>query len=239
MAWCTTGRSVTCPTRRSTSRPSRSTSSRWPGRPVDDGSGETDEEQKLRNESRKILDLPDLLVSGTCVRVPVFTGHSLSVNAEFARPDHPGASRASCWPTPPASSSPTSRRRSQAAGVRTRRSSGRIRQDQGVPDGRGLVAVRQQRQPPQGRRAERGPDRGAGRRRPGGAGHPGRRRSSRRRLTPTPAAKPPLTMRLVRNPPRDPVPTAWSTGVWAYLSRPSVATTNPLRNRNACGSLVQ
>ncbi|MDQ1203628.1 aspartate-semialdehyde dehydrogenase [Rhodococcus sp. SORGH_AS303] len=53
---------------------------------VDDGSGETDEDQKLRNESRKILGLPDLLVSGTCVRVPVFTGHSLSINAEFANP---------------------------------------------------------------------------------------------------------------------------------------------------------
>lgn len=52
---------------------------------VDDGSLETDEEQKLRNESRKILNIPDLLVSGTCVRVPVFTGHSLSINAEFAR----------------------------------------------------------------------------------------------------------------------------------------------------------
>ena len=50
---------------------------------VDDGSLETDEEQKLRNESRKILDLPDLAVSATCVRVPVFTGHSLVVNAEF------------------------------------------------------------------------------------------------------------------------------------------------------------
>jgi aspartate-semialdehyde dehydrogenase len=52
---------------------------------VDDGSFETDEEQKLRNESRKILSIPSLLVSGTCVRVPVFTGHSLSINAEFAR----------------------------------------------------------------------------------------------------------------------------------------------------------
>ncbi|HEY8524234.1 MAG TPA: aspartate-semialdehyde dehydrogenase [Acidimicrobiales bacterium] len=52
---------------------------------VDDGSGETSEEQKLRNESRKILGIPDLPVSGTCVRVPVFTGHSLSINAEFAR----------------------------------------------------------------------------------------------------------------------------------------------------------
>jgi aspartate-semialdehyde dehydrogenase len=53
---------------------------------VDDGSFETDEEQKLRNESRKILGLPGLLVSGTCVRVPVFTGHSLQVNARFASP---------------------------------------------------------------------------------------------------------------------------------------------------------
>ena len=53
---------------------------------VDDGRGETDEEQKLRNESRKILGIPGLLVSGTCVRVPVFTGHSLQINARFARP---------------------------------------------------------------------------------------------------------------------------------------------------------
>jgi aspartate-semialdehyde dehydrogenase len=52
---------------------------------VDDGSGETDEEQKLRNESRKILGIPDLPVSATCVRVPVFTGHSLSINAAFER----------------------------------------------------------------------------------------------------------------------------------------------------------
>ena len=53
---------------------------------VDDGRGETDEEQKLRNESRKILGIPGLLVAGACVRVPVFTGHSLQVNARFARP---------------------------------------------------------------------------------------------------------------------------------------------------------
>jgi aspartate-semialdehyde dehydrogenase len=56
---------------------------------VADGTDETDEEQKLRNESRKILDIPGLLVSGTCVRVPVFTGHSLSINAEFERPISP------------------------------------------------------------------------------------------------------------------------------------------------------
>jgi aspartate-semialdehyde dehydrogenase len=60
---------------------------------VDDGSGETDEEQKLRNESRKILGIPDLKVSGTCVRVPVFTGHSLQVNARFARPISPARAR--------------------------------------------------------------------------------------------------------------------------------------------------
>ena len=52
---------------------------------VDDGTLETDEEQKLRNESRKILGIPDLLVSGTCVRIPVFSGHGLSINAEFER----------------------------------------------------------------------------------------------------------------------------------------------------------
>lgn len=55
------------------------------GNLVDDGSFETDEEQKLRNESRKILGIGNLKVSGTCVRVPVFTGHSLVVHAEFAR----------------------------------------------------------------------------------------------------------------------------------------------------------
>ena len=54
-----------------------------------DGSGETDEEQKLRNESRKILGIPDLAVSATCVRVPAFTGHSLAINAEFDRPLSP------------------------------------------------------------------------------------------------------------------------------------------------------
>jgi aspartate-semialdehyde dehydrogenase len=52
---------------------------------VDDGTGETDEEQKLRNETRKILGIPGLPVTGTCVRVPVFTGHSLSITAEFER----------------------------------------------------------------------------------------------------------------------------------------------------------
>ncbi|MDI9926683.1 MULTISPECIES: aspartate-semialdehyde dehydrogenase [Rhodococcus] len=104
---------------------------------VDDGSGETDEDQKLRNESRKILGLPDLLVSGTCVRVPVFTGHSLSINAEFDRPlsverarellaSAPGVSLVDV-PTP-----------LQAAGADDSLV-GRIRQDPGVPEGRGLA----------------------------------------------------------------------------------------------------
>ena len=53
---------------------------------VDDGSFETVEEQKLRDESRKILEIPNLLVDATCVRVPVFTGHSLSITASFDRP---------------------------------------------------------------------------------------------------------------------------------------------------------
>jgi aspartate-semialdehyde dehydrogenase len=60
---------------------------------VADGSDETDEEQKLRNESRKILGIPGLKVSGTCVRVPVFTGHSLQINARFARPLTPADAR--------------------------------------------------------------------------------------------------------------------------------------------------
>jgi aspartate-semialdehyde dehydrogenase len=59
------------------------------GNLVEDGLNETDEEQKLRNESRKILELPELKVSGTCVRVPVFSGHSLQINARFARPLSP------------------------------------------------------------------------------------------------------------------------------------------------------
>ncbi|VEG29091.1 aspartate-semialdehyde dehydrogenase [Actinomyces howellii] len=57
----------------------------WAGGDAGDGSGETDEEQKLRNESRRILGIPGLRVSGTCVRIPVFSGHGVSVSAEFAR----------------------------------------------------------------------------------------------------------------------------------------------------------
>ena len=81
------------------------------GKIVDDGTEETDEEQKLRNESRKILGIPDLAVSGTCVRVPVFTSHGLSVNAEFAAPVSPDEAR-EILATRPESNWPTCRRRS-------------------------------------------------------------------------------------------------------------------------------
>jgi aspartate-semialdehyde dehydrogenase len=104
---------------------------------VDDGSGETDEDQKLRNESRKILGIPDLLVSGTCVRVPVFTGHSLSINAEFARPISPERAREVLDGAPGVKvvDVPTAL---SAAGI-DESLVGRIRQDPGVPDGRGLA----------------------------------------------------------------------------------------------------
>jgi aspartate-semialdehyde dehydrogenase len=65
----------------------------WAGSGVDDGTDETTEEQKLRFESRKILAIDDLAVSGVCVRVPVFTGHSLAVNASFERPISPERAR--------------------------------------------------------------------------------------------------------------------------------------------------
>ena len=80
------GRAVTFPEPALYARPIAFNVVPLAGSLVADGSAETDEEQKLRNESRKILGLPDLRVSGTCVRVPVFTGHSLSVLAEFDRP---------------------------------------------------------------------------------------------------------------------------------------------------------
>ncbi len=104
---------------------------------VDDGSGETDEDQKLRYESRKILGIPELLVSGTCVRVPVFTGHSLSINAEFARPLSPERARELLDGAPGVKlvDVPTAL---DAAGVDDSLV-GRIRQDEGVPDGRGLA----------------------------------------------------------------------------------------------------
>lgn len=83
------GSAVDFPTPRQFSQPIAFNVLPLAGSIVDDGSDETDEEQKLRNESRKILDIPGLLVSGTCVRVPVFTGHSLQINARFARPISP------------------------------------------------------------------------------------------------------------------------------------------------------
>jgi aspartate-semialdehyde dehydrogenase len=78
------GRAVNLPAPQKYSKPIAYNVLPLAGSIVDDGWGETDEEQKLRNESRKILHIPDLLVAGTCVRVPVFTGHSLAVHAEFA-----------------------------------------------------------------------------------------------------------------------------------------------------------
>jgi aspartate-semialdehyde dehydrogenase len=80
------GRAVTFPVPEKYVKPIAFNVLPFAGKIVDDGQFETDEEQKLRNESRKILGIPDLAVSGTCVRVPVFTGHSLSINAEFANP---------------------------------------------------------------------------------------------------------------------------------------------------------
>ncbi|MBX8996033.1 aspartate-semialdehyde dehydrogenase [Corynebacterium testudinoris] len=109
------------------------------GNLVDDGSFETDEEQKLRNESRKILGIPELRVAGTCVRVPVFTGHTLTIHAEFDRPitveeatgllnDAPGVDVVDV-PTP-----------LEAAGKDVSLV-GRIRQDQSIDDNKGLVLV--------------------------------------------------------------------------------------------------
>jgi len=109
------------------------------GAMVDDGSLETDEEQKLRNESRKILGIPELRVAGTCVRVPVFTGHTLTIHAEFERPitvdeakallaDAPGVELVDV-PTP-----------LEAAG-KDASLVGRIRQDQSIDDNKGLVLV--------------------------------------------------------------------------------------------------
>ena len=102
-----------------------------------DGSLETDEEQKLRNESRKILDIPNLLVSGTCVRVPVFSGHSLSINAEFDKAITPAEATAllAAAPGVELSEVPTPL---QAAGADPS-FVGRIRQDQSVSDDKGLV----------------------------------------------------------------------------------------------------
>ena len=104
---------------------------------VDDGQNETDEEKKLRNESRKILDLPDLLVAGTCVRVPVFTGHSLSINAEFDSEITPERAAEVLGEAPGVvlDEVPTPLK---AAGANAS-FVGRIRADQSAPAGKGLV----------------------------------------------------------------------------------------------------
>jgi aspartate-semialdehyde dehydrogenase len=104
---------------------------------VDDGLGETDEEKKLRNESRKILHAPQLAVAGTCVRVPVFTGHSLVVHARFDRAITPDEAREILASAPGVElvDVPTPL---QAAGA-DNSLVGRIRQDQSVPGNTGLV----------------------------------------------------------------------------------------------------
>ncbi len=104
---------------------------------VDDGLNETDEEQKLRNESRKILGIPDLLVSGICVRVPVFTGHSLAINAEFERAMTPERARELLQGAPGVELSDIPNPL-QAAG-QDPSYVGRLRQDPGVPGERGLA----------------------------------------------------------------------------------------------------
>ena len=107
------------------------------GSMVDDGQLETDEEKKLRNETRKILHIPDLKVSGTCVRVPVFTGHSLSLHAEFAEPITPAEASAILGRAPGVSvvDIPTP----LLAAGKDPSYVGRIRQDQSVDGNRGLV----------------------------------------------------------------------------------------------------
>ncbi|MEC9053216.1 MAG: aspartate-semialdehyde dehydrogenase [Actinomycetota bacterium] len=107
------------------------------GNLVDDGRGETDEEQKLRHESRKILGIPELKVSGICVRVPVFTGHSLAINAEFERAISPerAAELLAGAPGVELTDIPTPL---QAAG-KDPSYVGRIRADEGVEGGRGLA----------------------------------------------------------------------------------------------------
>ncbi|MCQ9352877.1 aspartate-semialdehyde dehydrogenase [Corynebacterium sp. 153RC1] len=109
------------------------------GNLVEDGTGETDEEQKLRNESRKILGIPDLKVAGTCVRVPVFTGHTMTVHAEFERPITPEQARELLEKAPGVEvvEVPTP----LAAAGKDDSLVGRIRQDQTVDDNKGLVFV--------------------------------------------------------------------------------------------------
>ncbi|MEX3507468.1 aspartate-semialdehyde dehydrogenase [Corynebacterium sp. LK2590] len=109
------------------------------GNLVDDGSLETDEEQKLRNESRKILGLPDLKVAGTCVRIPVFTGHTMTIHAEFDKSITPDRALELLGNAPGVKvvDVPTSL---AATGIDDCLV-GRVRQDQTVDDNRGLVLV--------------------------------------------------------------------------------------------------
>lgn len=104
---------------------------------VDDGLEETDEEKKLRNESRKILGLPELAVAGTCVRVPVFTGHSLAIHAEFGQAITPDRAREILAAAPGVALADVPNPL-EAAGADPS-FVGRIRTDQSVPGGRGLV----------------------------------------------------------------------------------------------------
>ncbi len=109
------------------------------GELLHDGSEETVEERKLRDESRKILGLPELAVSGTCVRVPVYTGHSLAINAEFERPLDPGRARELLAGAPGVALAdlPTPQR---AAGTDPSLV-GRLRRDPGVEHGLALFVV--------------------------------------------------------------------------------------------------
>ncbi len=104
---------------------------------VDDGSLETDEEQKLRNESRKILHAPDLRVSGTCVRVPVFSGHSLAIHAEFDRDISPEEALEILGQAPGVvvTDVPNPLEATGKDEVYV----GRVRADQAAPEGKGLV----------------------------------------------------------------------------------------------------
>jgi aspartate-semialdehyde dehydrogenase len=131
------GRAVTLPAPQKYAKPIAYNVLPLAGSIVDDGSGETDEEQKLRNESRKILHIPDLLVAGTCVRVPVFTGHSLAVHAEFTDELSPEQATELLATAPGVAlmDVPTPL---DAAG-RDPSFVGRIRADQSAPEGRGLV----------------------------------------------------------------------------------------------------
>ena len=103
---------------------------------VDDGSLETDEEQKLRNESRKILHLPGLRVSGTCVRVPVFSGHSLAIHAEFERDISPQEALGALAKAPGVVVADVPN--PLDATGRDEVFVGRVREDQAAPDGKGL-----------------------------------------------------------------------------------------------------